>query len=338
MNRVGSGVSRGGGDHVDDGSPRLAVLAGGVGASRFLLGLVEAAPRARITVIGNTGDDFVVHSLHVSPDLDSVTYALSGESDELRGWGMRDESWRTLGRLAELGEQSWFQVGDRDLATHLFRTEWLRRGRSLSEVTAELAERMGIKVGLIPMSDQAVGTRIHTKDGRDLHVQEYLVREGCAPEIAGFEFRGAERARPAPGVLQALADADLVIIAPSNPVISIGPILSVPGIRQAVVAAPQVVAVSPIVGGRAIKGPAVAMLKALGLAPSPVGVAQYLAGLAGTLVIDREDAALADGVLGEGAVPTVCDTMMVSREARRRLAAHVLAACSIGMGGGGEVG
>jgi len=333
---AGAGVGLGSREPRGDDTPRLTVLAGGVGAARFLRGLVEAAPEAQVTVIGNTGDDFLVHSLHVSPDLDSVTYALSGEADELRGWGMRDESWRTLGRLAELGETSWFQVGDRDLATHLFRTERLMRGRPLSEVTAELAGRMGLTVGLIPMSDQAVVTRIHTKDGRDLHIQEYLVREGCAPEIASFEFRGAERARPAPGVLEAIADADLVIIAPSNPVISIGPILAVPGIRQAVGAATQVVAVSPIVGGRAIKGPAVAMLEALGVAASPVGVAQYFAGLIGALVMDREDAALAEDVLREGAVPVVCDTMMVSPGARLSLAADVLSACCIGTAVGGD--
>ncbi|HVD03459.1 MAG TPA: 2-phospho-L-lactate transferase [Candidatus Dormibacteraeota bacterium] len=309
---------------------RIVVLAGGVGAARFLQGLVMAVPDAEITVIGNTADDFTVHGLHVSPDLDSVLYTLGGLGDEERGWGMREESWNVLDRLRSLGEDSWFQLGDRDLATHLFRTVRLRRGRLLSEVTAELAERLALPVRLLPMTDQTVTTRIHTRDGRDLHLQEYLVREQCQPQIKSFEFRGAERARPGPGTLGALRDADLVLVAPSNPVISIGPILAVPGMREEVLAAPQVVGITPIVGGRAIKGPAVPMLEALGLDPSPLGIANYYGSLLQLLVIDQQDEAEAPSVRALGMATHLCDTLMIDSAARQRLAQSVLSASGVG--------
>jgi LPPG:FO 2-phospho-L-lactate transferase len=305
---------------------KIAVLAGGVGAARFLSGLVAADPAAAITVIGNTADDLLIHGLHVSPDLDSVTYTLCGMGDEERGWGVRDESWAALEQLRRLGEEGWFQLGDRDLATHIFRTSRLRAGSTLSAVTSELGARLGLPLCLLPMTDDQVTTRIHTRDGRDLHIQEYLVREACRPEIASFEYRGAAIARPSPGVLEALAEADLVIVAPSNPVISIGPILEVPGIREAVKAAPTVVAISPIVAGRAIKGPAVVMLEALGLSPSALGVADCYRGLAQVLVLDTADGGLAEQVRALGLEPHVCDTMMVGAPARLRLAREVLAA------------
>jgi LPPG:FO 2-phospho-L-lactate transferase len=312
---------------------RIVVLAGGVGAARFLTGLVEAAPQAEITVIGNTGDDFTVHGLHVSPDLDSVSYTLAGIGDEERGWGLRGESWAALGQLGRLGAETWFQLGDLDLATHILRTERLRRGRPLSEVTEGIRQRLDLPVRLLPMSDQVVTTRIHTTDGRDLHIQEYLVREACGPEIASVEFRGAERARPGPGVLEAVRDADLLIVAPSNPVISIGPILAVPGLRTEVEAAPMVVAVSPIVNGKAIKGPAVAMLAALGLPASPAGVAAYYGQLIQLLVLDELDRDLGPEVEADGIRTHVCDTMMVTAAARKRLAESVLGAAGMGEAG-----
>lgn len=307
-----------------DRARRIAVLAGGVGAARFLSGLVEADPAAAITVIGNTADDFVVHGLHVSPDLDSVTYTLCGIGDEERGWGIRHETWGALEQLRRLGEESWFQLGDRDLGTHIFRTSRLRAGGSLSEVTRELGRRLGLPLRLLPMTDDQVTTRIHTRDGRDLHVQEYLVREACRPAIGSVEYRGAAAARPAPGSLEAIAEADLVILAPSNPVISIGPILAVPGIREAVTAASMVVGISPIVAGRAIKGPAVAMLEALGLPTSALGVADCYQGLLHVLVLDTADGGLAGQVRGRGLEAHVCDTMMVSAGARLRLAREVV--------------
>jgi len=249
--------------------------------------------------------------------------------DEDRGWGVRGESWATLGQLGRLGEETWFQLGDLDLATHILRTERLRRGRPLSEVTGAIGERLGLPVRLLPMSDQPVPTRVHTTDGRDLHIQEYLVREACQPEIASVEFRHAERARPGPGVLEAIREADLVIVAPSNPVISIGPILAVPGVRSEVEAAPLVVAVSPIVAGRAIKGPAVAMLAALGLPATPAGVAGYYGPLIQMLVMDALDVKLHSAVEAMGIRAHVCDTMMVDRPARRRLAESILEAAGM---------
>ncbi len=308
---------------------RIVVLAGGVGAARFLAGLVAVAPAAEITVIGNTGDDFTIHGLHVSPDLDSVSYTLAGIGDLERGWGLRGESWAALGQLGRLGAETWFQLGDLDLATHILRTERLRCGRPLSEVTRELAERLRLPIRLLPMTDQAVTTRVHTRDGRDLHLQEYLVREACRPEIASFEFRGAEGAQPGPGVMDAIRDADLVLLAPSNPVISIGPILAVPGIRAQVAAAAAVAAVSPIVSGRAVKGPAVAMLAALGLPATPAGVAACYRDLIQLLVIDELDRERRAEVEAMGIRTHVCDTMMVDATARARLAEAVLAATGL---------
>lgn len=312
--------------------PRIVVLAGGVGAARFLGGLVAVAPESQLTVIGNTGDDFTVHGLHVSPDLDTVSYSLAGLGDWERGWGLRDETWAASEQFRRLGDDTWFQLGDHDLATHVWRTEQLRRGRPLSEITSRLAERLGLGFTLLPMTDQAVVTRVLTSDGRDLHIQEYLVREGCRPDIGRIEYRGIERARPAPGVLDAIRVADLVVIAPSNPVISIGPILAVPGLRAELMASPQVIAVSPIVAGEAVKGPAAAMLQNLGVECSSVGVAALYSDLISDLVIDQQDAGLADAVIAAGVRPHFCDTLMVDQAARERVASEVLAAAAIARG------
>jgi LPPG:FO 2-phospho-L-lactate transferase len=308
---------------------RLVVLAGGVGAARFLAGLVAVTPPAELTVIGNTADDFIVHGLHVSPDLDTVSYSLAGLGDWERGWGLRGETWAAAEQFQRLGDDTWFQMGDQDLATHVWRTEQLRRGRPLSEVTSRLAERLGLGIRLLPMSDQRVETRVISSDGRDLHIQEYLVREGCRPEIARIEYRGIERARPAPGVLEAIREADLVVIAPSNPVISIGPILAVSGLRAELSASPQVVAVSPIVAGEAVKGPAVAMLQNLGVECSALGVAGLYSDLISDLVMDQRDAGLAEAVTASGVRPWLCDTLMVDQAARERVASQVLAAAAL---------
>ena len=307
---------------------RLVVLAGGVGAARFLAGLVAVASDAELTVIGNTGDDFTVHGLHISPDLDTISYSLAGLGDWERGWGLRGETWGAAEQFRRLGDDTWFQLGDRDLATHVWRTEQLRRGRPLSEVTRRLAERLQLSFTLLPMTDQAVGTRVLTADGRDLHIQEYLVRDDCQPEIKRVEYRGIERAQPAPGVREAIRAADLVVVAPSNPVISIGPILAVPGLRAELMAAAQVIAVSPIVAGQAVKGPAVPMLVSLGVEPSAAGVAGLYADLISDLVIDQQDRELAGAVVALGVRPHFTDTLMVDQEARERLAAAVLAAAS----------
>jgi LPPG:FO 2-phospho-L-lactate transferase len=308
---------------------RVVVLAGGVGAARFLAGLVAIAPRSELTVIGNTGDDFIVHGLHVSPDLDTLSYSLAGLGDWERGWGLRDETWGAAEQFRRLGDDTWFQLGDQDLATHVWRTEQLRRGRPLSEITIRLAERLGLGFSLLPMTDQSVATRVITSDGRDLHIQEYLVREACRPEIARIEYRGIERARPAPGVLEAIRQADVVVIAPSNPVISIGPILAVSGLRAEVAASPQVIAVSPIVAGEAVKGPAVAMLRNLGVESSAVGVAGLYSDLISDLVMDQRDAELAEAVTTSGIRAWLCDTLMVDQAARERVASQVLAAAAL---------
>lgn len=316
---------------ASSGSPqgRLVVLAGGVGAARFLAGLVAVAPEAQLTVIGNTGDDFTVHGLHISPDLDTVTYSLAGLADWERGWGLRGETWGAAEQFHRLGDDTWFQLGDRDLATHVWRTEQLRRGRPLSEVTSRLAERLQLGFTLLPMTDQPVTTRVLTADGRDLHIQEYLVREACEPAIRTIEYRGIERAQPGPGVREAIRAADLVVIAPSNPVISIGPILAVPGLRAELIAAAQLIAVSPIVAGAAVKGPAVAMLQSMGVAPTVAGVATLYADLISDLVIDQQDAGLAAAVSAQGVRPYLTDTLMVDQPARERLAAAVLEAASL---------
>lgn len=305
------------------------VLAGGVGAARFLAGLHAVAPDAQLTVIGNTGDDFTVHGLHISPDLDTVAYSLAGLGDWERGWGLRGETWAAAEQFRLLGDDTWFQLGDRDLATHVWRTEQLRRGRPLSEVTRRLTQQLGLSFTLLPMTDQSVVTRVLTADGQDLHIQQYLVRDACQPQIRTIEYRGIERAQPAPGVLEAIRQADLVIIAPSNPVISTGPILAVPGVRAEVSAAAQVIAVSPIVGGQAVKGPAVPMLESLGAAPSAAGVAGLYADLISVLVMDQVDECIAPDVAALGVRPHLCDTLMVDQRARERLAEAVLEAASM---------
>lgn len=297
-----------------------------MGAARFLSGLVEAAPEAEITVIGNTADDFEVHGLHVSPDLDTVAYTLAGYADVRRGWGLAGESWTTLRQLERLGGETWFQLGDLDLATHLRRTELLRAGFTLTAATLELCDRLRVPVRLLPMTDDRVESRVRTEDGRDLHLQEYLVREAAQPRIAEVVLRGASRARAPQEVLGALASADAILFAPSNPVISIGPILAVPGVAEAVRAHPLVAAVSPIVAGRAIKGPAVEMLRSRGLEPSAVGVAQAYRGLAHLLVVDEVDENLSGPIADLGMRVHTCPTLMVDRAARRRLAEEVLAA------------
>ncbi len=329
MSQAGPGLKRmGRRGRAISSPPRIVVLAGGVGAARFLAGLVAVAPQSELTVIGNTGDDFIVHGLHVSPDLDTVSYSLAGLGDWERGWGLRGETWAAAEQFRRLGDDTWFQLGDQDLATHVWRTEQLRRGRPLSEVTIRLAERLGLGFRLLPMSDQPVGTRVITRDGRDLHIQEYLVREGCRPEIARIEYRGIERARPAPGVLEAIRDADLVVLAPSNPVISIGPILAVSGLRAELSASPQVIAVSPIVAGEAVKGPAAAMLQSLGVECSAVGVAGLYSDLISDLVMDRRDRGRAEAVTASGIRAWLCDTLMVDQAAREKVASQVLAAAA----------
>jgi LPPG:FO 2-phospho-L-lactate transferase len=297
----------------------ITVLCGGVGAARFLVGLVQVVDPAEVTAIVNTGDDTVLHGLAISPDLDTVTYTLAGAIDPERGWGLAGETWAAMTALARYeavrpegstAGGTWFSLGDRDLATHLYRTHRLTEGASLSAVTAEMARAWGLGVRILPMTDDPVLTMVAVAEG-EIGFQEYFVGRRHSVPITGVRFAGVDAARPAAGVLGAIADADIVVIAPSNPVVSIGPLLAVPGVREALIGRrPQVVAISPIVGGRALKGPADRMLGELGVPVSAAGVARWYRDLAGTLVIDTVDAALGPEVEALGLRCVVTDTVM----------------------------
>lgn len=269
----------------------LVTLAGGVGAARFLRGLVDVVPRDQIVVIGNTGDDDTFHGLHVSPDLDTVVYTLAGAIHPEQGWGLAGETFRVMEHLRRYGNDTWFNLGDRDLATHLFRSQALHRGVALSTVTQSIANAWKLGLRIIPMSDDPVRTRITTIDGRDLSMQEWFVRERSDPAVSDVRFVGASRAQPAPGVLDAIQAAEKIVICPSNPILSIGPLLGIPALRDALVARrDHVVAVSPIIAGKTIKGPADRVMAALGFDPSCVGVARAYTEVCSTLVIDDQDA------------------------------------------------
>jgi len=307
----------------------ITVLCGGVGGSRLLLSLAAVLPAERITAIVNTGDDDWFHGLYVSPDPDIITYALAGEVDPERGWGLRGDTFRWLESLRRFGHDTWFQIGDRDLATHLHRTRLMGDGVPLSEIIADIAHAFGVGVRLLPMSDDRVRT-IVTSGGEDLPFQEYLVHRHAPDNVTQIRFDGADAARAAPGVLAAIAAAEAIIIAPSNPIGSIGPILAVPGIRDAIAAAavPRV-AVSPIVGGRSLQPPAAEMLRGLGFPVDAPGVARVYAGLIDALVIDESDAADAARVEAAGARPLISRTLMRDDASRRALALAVLAAARV---------
>ncbi len=305
---------------------RIIALAGGTGAAKLLRGLGALVPPGTLTIVGNTGDDALVWGLHVSPDLDTVCYTLGGWIDENRGWGLRGESFRTLGEMVRFGEPTWFNLGDRDLATHLHRTRLLREGRTLTEVTAKIARDLGVRHAVLPMSDQPVRTRVRGPDGW-LDFQEYFVREKTQVEVTEVEYAGAHSAMPAFGVLEAIAAAHAVIVCPSNPITSIGPILAVPGIARALEATDAVVlAVSPIVGGQAVSGPAGRLMAAFGLEVSAVGVASAYAPWLDVLLVDDGDAAEAQRVEAAGIRAIVTGTVMRDREGEIALARRALEA------------
>jgi len=280
----------------------------------------------RVTIVGNTGDDEDFFGLHVAPDLDTVLYTLAGRVDRARGWGIAGDTFDCLEALGRLGFPTWFQLGDRDLATHLARTHLLRAGWSLSRITSHLAARHGLGVRLLPMSDDRVRTFVHTTRGR-LPFQSYLVQHRARPRVRRIEIAGAGRARPAPGVLAALRTATAVIIAPSNPLVSIAPILAVPGVRTALARRRgRAAAISPLVGGRPLRGPLHRMLRALGLEVSPRGVARCYAGLVDVFVLDRRDAAWAPRIAALGMEPVIADTIMRTPAHAARLARVVLEA------------
>ncbi len=298
----------------------VVVLAGGVGAARFLRGLVRVVPPEDIVVIVNTGDDMWWHGLYIAPDLDTVSYWLAGLADESRGWGIRDDTFTAQAAFARLSDQSWFQLGDRDLATHWYRTGRLAAGVSLHRVTAELAARLGVRSRILPMSDAPVETRLKT-DAGDLHFQEYFVREHCRPIVQTIYWTGLEEASPAPGVAEALAAARVVLIAPSNPSISIGPILRVPGMRDLVGAARErTVAISPLIGGRAVKGPTVELMRAEGARPDALGVAERYRDVASGFVLDTADQVLAPAIAALGYRIAIRPTMLDSADSARQVA------------------
>jgi len=318
----------------------VAVLAGGVGAARLLRGLVEVVPPADVTAIVNTGDDMVLHGLAVSPDIDTVTYTVADAIDPERGWGLRDESWHAMEALSRYGGVTWFRLGDRDLATHMYRTQRLAEGAGLAAATAEIARAWDLELRVVPVTEQPLRTIITLAAdedgptaiaagfaaGEEISFQDYFVRLQHAVPVAAVRFAGAESARPAPGVLEAITGADTVVVAPSNPIVSIGPVMAVPGIRDAVTARrDDVVAVSPLVGGRALKGPADRLLRELGHEVSVVGIARLYAPFVGTLVIDEADAQQADGVRAAGLRCVVTDTIMRDPAAAAALCEVVLA-------------
>ena len=305
--------------------PRVVELAGGVGGAKLADGLL-AGLGAELAVIVNTGDDLVLHGLAIWPDHDTVAYTLAGLDDIERGWGLANETWTVMDRLAELGDDTWFRLGDRDLATHLWRTDRLREGARPTTVALELARRMGIVATILPMTDDEVRTEVRTDDGW-LEFQEYFVHRHQAPEVHEVRFVGADRATASPEVLAALQAAELIVIAPSNPIVSVGPILAVGGVREALEGARRrgipIVAVSGIVGGRALKGPADRMLASLGHEPSALGVARLYAGFADGFVLDDMDAALRPAIDALGLVSMMTDTVMTDDASRARLAAEV---------------
>jgi len=289
----------------------ITVLAGGIGAARFLRGLIRAVDPSDVTVIVNVGDDIERHGLHVSPDLDSITYWLGGVIHPDQQWGRADESFAVAGELARFGADNWFTLGDRDLATHIHRSMRLREGVPLSAVTEEITRAFGLNVRLLPATDDPVETRVTTVNGRDLHFQQWWVGERAAPAVAGVRLAGAESAVPAPGVVEAILGAERVLVCPSNPVVSIGTILAVAGIRDALDATPApIVGVSPIVGGRVVRGMADRLLPAMGVDVSAIGVARHYLDWINGWVLDVRDAALADDVAALGLAVAVTDTML----------------------------
>jgi LPPG:FO 2-phospho-L-lactate transferase len=305
---------------------RVAALAGGVGASKLLLGLNRVMDPRELTAIVNTGDDLSLHGLEISPDLDIVTYTLGGVVNPKTGWGFRQETFRLLERLAVLGGPSWFNLGDRDLATHIYRTDRLRRGATLSQVADEVRRALGVAATILPMSDQPVRTKIRAKQGW-LAFQEYFVKLRAKPVVREIRFEGCEESRPAPGVLEALRKTERIVICPSNPMISVGPILAVPGIREALRERREaVLAVCPLVGGKSLKGPSDKMMRQMGLQSSALGVAKLYRDFCGTLMIDSADVRQKKAIESLGMKVVVAPTVMQTLGDKVRLARAVVRA------------
>lgn len=304
----------------------VTALAGGVGGAKLLVGLDRALEAGALTAIVNTGDDAVIYGVHVSPDIDIVTYWLAGIADFARGWGIAGDSFTVVDSLAALGGESWFRLGDRDFGTCLYRSLRLRDGASLSAATDEIRRELGVSSRVLPATDDVLRTLVHTTDDRTLEFQHYFVRERQRPEVAAVTYSGSEESKPAPGVIDSIASADMVVVCPSNPVLSVGPVLAVNGVRDALRVHPNVVAVTPIVRGAALKGPADRILKSMGYGSSAASVAQMYSDFVDIFVVDSSDEGQAEDIAGAGVTAKVLDTMMPDRDASYRLAQEILAA------------
>ncbi len=298
---------------------KVVAFAGGVGGAKLADGLAKTLPPEELTVIVNTGDDFEHFGLKISPDLDTVCYTLAGLANPKTGWGRRGETWQVLENLEKLSAPNWFRLGDQDLATHLERSRRIGLGESLSDVTADFCKAWGIQSKVLPMSDENISTMVTVEDG-ELNFQEYFVKLQCEPEVSGFRFEGIENAKPAPGVIDAILEAELIVFCPSNPWVSIAPILAIEGIETAL-NGKEIIAVSPIIGGKAVKGPAAKMYEELDIIPSAVAVAEHYANLITGFVFDQLDASLES----QFKIPhLITDTIMKSIEDRKRLANEIL--------------
>jgi len=304
----------------------ILALTGGTGGAKLIEGLAAELDADELTIVCNTADDTLVHGLYVSPDLDTITYTLAGLIDPDQGWGVRNDTFAVLQQLGHLGVETWFKLGDRDLALHIRRTQLINEGLKLSEVTDQLCRALGIKPKILPMSDEKVQTRVNTPQG-EISFQEFFVKEHWTREVTGIHFAGVEQSQPAPGVLEAMRRAEGVIVCPSNPITSIGPILAVPGIRSALAAlAVPVVGVSPLIGATAISGPAHKLMIACGYDPSSLGVARHYGDILDRLFIAAEDQNLASSIQDLSIGPVCTDIRMMTANDKRRLAAEVLAA------------
>ena len=302
---------------------KVLALAGGVGGAKLALGLARTLPPDQLTIVVNTGDDECFHGLHVSPDLDTVMYTLAGLANPETGWGLAQESFHALGMLRRYRAETWFSLGDKDLATHIRRTQLLREGRSLSEVTAELAGCLGIAGPIVPMTDQPVRTVLET-DAGDLPMQQYFVKHGSQPRVRSIRYDGAEQALPSPSFAEALKQVGMVVFCPSNPFLSLGPILAIPGVREGLATAPNKIAVSPIIGGAALRGPAAKIMAELGYPASCVGVARQYQGICDYFLLDQRDAGLSPEIEELGMTPLVAPIIMQSDDDKVALANYVL--------------
>jgi len=298
----------------------IVAFAGGVGAAKFLEGLIRLVPQEQITVIGNVGDDIEFYGLHVSPDLDIVTYTLAGLVDQTKGWGFADDTFNFRDTLERYGVKSWFNLGDRDLATHIYRTEQLRKGKDLSDVTQEITKRLGLRINLLPATNDPFQTYV-IAGGSSMHFQEYMVKRQTKPKVSKIIFRGSRTAKPTRAVLKSISHASGIIICPSNPIVSIGAILAVEGVKNALrKTSAKIVGISPIIGGKTVKGPADKLLKALNVEPSATGVAELYSDFLDTFIIDRVDEQLVSNITALGIKPVVTNTLMKTLTAKTRLA------------------